>query len=99
MTFHVGQLVVCVDNRNSPPNSTAWLPGEGLVEGQIYTIASIHLWEGHEVFWLHEVKRHPLSVKHHGKKCGYGYWRFRPVKTTSIDVFTALLAPTDMVQS
>ena len=80
MNFHVGQKVVCIDDRqrNLPTNC---------VRGVVYTISDIYVhpqW-GMKVY-LHEIQAPPFNQ-------GYFADRFRPVRTTDISIFTAMLAP------
>lgn len=95
--FHVGQKVVCVDDR-SKKQAIKWFeafPEEAVIAGRIYTIKSVHLdGLGKEVLWLEEVSRAELSRRLYGDPMiGYGSWRFRPVVTrkTDISILEALL--------
>lgn len=78
MTFHVGQKVVCIDDGPTP-----FLDAVPLVKGVVYTIANIGL-HADSAIGLDEVD------------AGASQWfanRFRPVKTTNIDVFLQMLNP------
>jgi len=98
--FHVGQKVVCVE-------TWALSLGDGYgdevgpVAGNVYTIRSIQVGrKAREVtVRLHEITNpiRPYYI--------IGMWepdfnvrRFRPVKTTDISIFTAMLAPTPRVK-
>lgn len=89
MTFHVGQMVVCVDDKPAAPK---WGGVSFPVRGRVYTIRAVfrHT-SGADGVWLEEL-RNPFAAKY-GLEWGYKARRFRPVKTTSIDQFTALLNP------
>lgn len=78
MTFSVGQEVVCVDDEN-------WLntdeSGKHPVKGNVYTVAEWRTFRGTPAISLDEFA------------CWHFYMarRFRPVKTTSIEIFRAML--------
>lgn len=94
MSFHVGQKVVCINDKPREPN-TRWFGGEAPVVGQTYTIKRVYVFNGCPSVWLEEVARHQRSLAIHGTDVGYGAYRFRPVieRKTSIDIFTAMLTP------
>lgn len=90
MSFHVGQRVVCVDD------SMGIFPGcsldlAGLCRGQIYTVRGLdtikfpHFCAGWAVVLLEEIVRQP-DPNGIGE-VGFSRHRFRPVKTTSIEIF------------
>lgn len=93
--FHIGQLVVCIDNAPAThhygPDSVA-----GLEKGRIYTIREYHPnypftnAPGEAGVKLEEITR---TYSRH-VDAYYGVRRFRPVKQTSIDCFTAILTKT-----
>lgn len=87
--FHVGQKVVCVD-------VNPWRAEDdlgGLTKGSVYTIRRVG---------FHQHPTHPIGrylgivVDEIYRPCQTPYLasRFRPVHTTSIAVFKAMLAPT-----
>lgn len=95
--FYVGQMVVCVDDSTmgapATPDEVATL--KGLVRGHIYTVRRVEAdWPfrtGPNLgVWLEEICRNWLDFS----DLPFDAVRFRPVRTTSIDCFTALLAPT-----
>lgn len=101
MDWHIGQRVVCVRN-NFKGILPCQIAGDGLPQtGKMYTIRGFNVWSPENDivgtgcgFFLEEVIN-PL--------CHYadGVWRemsfdqcaFRPVKETSIAIFTAMLNP------
>jgi hypothetical protein len=99
MSFHVGQRVVCVDDKRRLKKADM----SGLTRGQIYTVR----WCGvHEFlpFWpetpsirVEEIHRDqdPYDLRDPRLfDTPFRASRFRPVKETDISIFTAMLAPT-----
>lgn len=101
--FHIGQMVVCVDGSfcghtpwkaHPPRNDAVWVK-----TGLIYTITGIgnFLLGPFSVPVLHvEEAFNPsngLAIPK-GADLGFAASRFRPVRTTSIKAFTALLNKT-----
>jgi hypothetical protein len=90
--FHVGQLVVCVDDDN-------WLlPIPHRPEAKrIYTIRAIvegiHPIDGRGPGLLLDEIINP-TVKGTGVEYNFDPRRFRPLRKTSISIFTAMLSPT-----
>lgn len=84
--FHVGQQVVCVDDSRWVYDPTR-VPFP-LRRGCIYTVAGIEVDDEGCFLFLEEV---PPCKTHDGS---FRSSRFRPVRKTSIDIFTAMLAPT-----
>jgi hypothetical protein len=100
--FHIGQKVVCV---NVTPSSHPLAANKChlLRKGDVYTIrdidvrfASLH---GDITIRLEEIRR-PIQqpCKIPDWEPGFASRRFRPVRTTSIDIFTSMLAPTPRVK-
>jgi hypothetical protein len=91
-SFHVGQLVVCVDA--APSFWGVVLP---LVEGRVYTVAGVFpptpasAREG-EVCGL-TILEEPDAPPHWGHVDRYRGTRFRPAKLASKEVFDQLTAP------
>ncbi len=86
--FYVGQKVVCVVGNWQPPNWET-VPSEG--EG--YTIRNIMTYPNGKVgFWLEEI-RNPSFGCFFFAEITFDSRGFRPVVTTNIDIFTAMLAP------
>lgn len=90
--FHVGQKVVCVWNFSKCGFGDEQLPAKG----EVYTIRGMEFFPRTGMVGLvfeefHNKPRHysPGLFEAH-----FAAERFRPVKTTSIEVFTAMLAPT-----
>lgn len=89
MSFHVGQRVVCVDDKSPAVSWSGDLSWP--TEGQIYTIS----WAGicprfnKQAVQLAEFP----TVTDDGRNIRYQAKRFRPVKETNISIFTAMLSP------
>lgn len=79
--FHVGQKVVCVDDG---PGLDDGLP-VSLVRGSVYTISEIENLVGA----IKTEEAGPFEVRTY-----FHRRRFRPVHTTSIEIFEAMLVPT-----
>ena len=84
MTFRVGQKVVCVDA--SPGAGYEWAETERPVEGRVYTVRSVHEYEGSLVCWLVEIRRNLAAVFQHGPMVGYGVFRFRAAVEPLTDI-------------
>lgn len=85
--FRVGQMVVCVKRG---PWTGQW--GTNPTYRSVYTIRETQVGPDGDLYLRFEEIRNPKCPL-----CGIepAYWsrRFRPVKTTNIDVFTKMLAP------
>lgn len=77
--FHVGQMVVCVDDEWTDLDCRPCLWAEDPRKGLIYEIARI------EGTWLY--------LQEIANGIGYESCAFRPVVKTDISVFTAMLTP------
>ena len=96
MSFHVGQLVLCI--KVGP-----WRHGYGdeafPVGGQVYTVRRIEPAAGDEPgLMLHEINNTPRFYScPHGtvfdEKC-FASSHFRPLDDTKLEIFRAALAPT-----
>jgi hypothetical protein len=80
--FHVGQLVVCVDDSGHPKFGRP-----PLVEGRIYTVSHIEKIKSGIGLDLEESPCPRDDAL-------YRQSRFRPLSETSISIFTAMLSPT-----
>jgi hypothetical protein len=89
--FHVGQRVVCVDAKKRENWALRWLSAP--TEGEVYTISAVGYFRP-GCADLH-IKLEELSNTGYGETVDVGYRanRFRPVKTTNIDVLLKLLEP------
>jgi len=93
--FHVGQLVVCVDdgkNRMGPQNRRHVL--HGLKKGIVYTIRWVGMSPDHGLYLcvrVVEITR-PIYL-HLNEEIPFCAARFRPVVETRLDVFREMLAP------
>lgn len=93
--FHVGQKVVCVDDCWGTEDSR-WCrmtPNRPVLRC-VYTIRLVEMFpDGMAGFLLCEL-RNPEGAFYEGfSEPQFGARRFRPVKTTNIEIFTAMLAP------
>ena len=88
--FHVGQLVVCVDDVPVPGYFSFM---GGLKKGKIYTIRGFATHEHELVYgvYLEEIFRPILAGDTY--EAPFYTTRFRPVAETSLDVFREMLAP------
>src|SRR5580704_15796196 len=95
--FHIGMKVVCINDKPEGGHGDM----DGLTEGQIYTIRwmgeNTHPECGTEYCIRVEEIWRGMCPKHRMFDVPYRADRFRPVRTTSIDVFTAMLAPTPRI--
>lgn len=90
--FHIGQKVVCVDA------SPSHIGGKyRLVKGAVYTIRGFDDEGGYLGLYLEEIPDDPVRAPFKLPN-GWYAWRFRPVKTTNISIFTAMLVPTPRVK-
>ena len=99
-SFHIGQVVVCIDDKGLPvpycDRAVTACPQEGCV----YTIRGILVIEDRVGLWLEEIRNPPAKwLDGEVRELAFRSWRFRPAKTTSLEVFEAMLAPreTEMV--
>ena len=87
--FHVGQMVVCVDDSVSPANF--FIPATYPSKGHIYTIRGIQdLGNGLAVL-LEEILNRPFPYATGDSEPSFLASRFRPVRQTSIEQFTSIL--------
>ena len=102
--FHVGQKVVCVDDRSSAyrkPGFDYQSGLNGLTKGAIYEVRGIYngdwpAWHRGSLYLVEIIR--PFYIKTHCEP-PYHYARFRPVRTTDISIFTAMLAPKPKVDA
>lgn len=88
MAFHVGQKVVCVSLRR-----IAWFCEAPPIVGQTYTIREIRDFPEGAALRLVELHNTPRTFNQGHLEPFFLGFNFRPVKTTSISVFTQMLAP------
>lgn len=91
--FHVGQLVVCI-NTDWDTNRSDYGKMTYPEKGMIYTIRDIKSFASGTGMRLEEIINKPLQYKAGLAEPSFLIERFRPLKKTSIDCFTALLNPT-----
>lgn len=95
MSFHPGQLVVCVDaDVATSPLRGIDMDFEQLRRGQIYTIRDVGVdpRQPIPVVFLDEIKRRPVNITF-GVECGWSAHRFRPLADDRIAIFRNLLQP------
>ena len=101
MNFHVGQKVVCVDNKHTPKPVGHWEEWKrrfGVtkpIRGEVYTIREIAARKnGGLRLRLVEIVNPPAEFRDAPAQEPW-FWaeNFRPVKTTSIEIFEQMLAP------
>jgi len=85
MNFHVGQKVVCVDDRGWNGAAIS-LP----VKGEVCTVRGFSK-SALGIWLLLEEHRSGTTFPFTGEERGFMPERFRPVKTTSIELFRAML--------
>mgnify|MGYP001610460208 CR=1 FL=1 len=99
MNFHIGQKIVLINDKWSA-DADKYVPNRP-VKGGVYTIRGF---DGGQLdpdefgVFLEEMvnpERDYLGGRQEGSFYAH---RFRPVRTTSIDVFTAMLAPTPRIK-
>lgn len=90
MSFHVGQLVVCVDDQ---PRGRLY-PMDGLRSGVIYTVRDVlyDLMIDANLVWLDEIVRGVEPDWDSAREAPYWADRFRPVDETRIAVFRKIAA-------
>lgn len=98
--FYVGQLVLCVDDDSklqdyAPPPGRRFVDDlGGLTRGVVYTVRRVGChWYLTDVplVWLEEIVR--PTMEGDPEEIGFAADRFRPLKDSALDVFTALLEP------
>lgn len=82
--WHIGQRVVCVDDKGVQPIV------KPLIKGRIYTIREITNYSTGG-FRLHEIHNEPCSTTHGFLEVSYKARRFRPIDEKRIDIFRAML--------
>lgn len=88
--FHVGQMVVCVDA--APEGERLFKDFEiRPVKGCVYTIRALESVETDVICLLEEIVNPILLYEDGADEMLFRVSRFRPVRNTSIDVFTAIL--------
>jgi hypothetical protein len=97
MSFHVGQQVVCVNDRFS--SDMRWRQTVRIfpIRNAIYTIREIHVEGPLAGFCFHEIVNPCTWFAAGFGEPAFNSRNFRPVKTTSIEVFERLLAPADQM--
>ena len=98
--FHIGQVVVCIDAEGLPRPLLDRGVSACPVERGVYTIRDILVIEDRVGLWLEEIRNPPTKwLNGEVRELVFLAHRFRPAKTTSLEVFRTLLAPreTEMV--
>lgn len=78
--WHVGQKVVCVCA--GPGRFWAVTSGE-LIEGTVYTVRAVVLWDGHVGLRLDEIV---CRLCFDGEECAFHSRRFRPAVSPQADI-------------
>ena len=100
--FHIGQVVVCIDAEGLPRPLLDRGVSACPVERGVYTIRGFRSAADELGLLLEEIHNPPTTwLNGDTSELAFRYWRFRPAKTTSLEVFEAMLAPqradTDLV--
>ena len=93
--FRIGQKICCINTVPRYGYSQECM--DGLTKGTVYTIRWIGIYWDEPCVRLEEIHRPPFEGWE--ADVPYAANRFRPVKTTSIDVFTAMLAPSPVKET
>lgn len=98
MTLHVGQKVVRIDYKGPPSGHGGPPPGTKFYYpdiGEVVTIRAINEWPLVTLLTLNEYhNEHLIGQGDCMIEPGFAAYNFRPVKTTSLEVFHKMLAPT-----
>ena len=91
--FHVGQMVVCVDDR--PCRNGLFGVDDSLTKRCVYTVRAIKSLDGLQMLPGHESSPYGLCLEEIVRPYDtpYGAARFRPVAKTDISIFQSMLAP------
>ena len=90
MNFRIGQKVVCVDGTRLCLDLGEQRP----VKGRIYTIRNFCEDDTDGTgLRLEEIVNEPRHYTDGYAEIAFYVWRFRPVRTTDISIFTAMLTP------
>jgi hypothetical protein len=90
--FHVGQLVVCVDD--SMARGASPFPGAHMARrGTIYTVRAIISFPIRDVFLFEELNNEHLVPEYFGAEPGFATERFRPLSDSRLAIFRQMLAP------
>ena len=88
--FHIGQLIVCIDD-NWDITRADHNKVKHPTKGMIYTIRGIQEFETGVGIVLEEIVNKPLQYHQGFEEAHWLTHRFRPIKETSIDCFTTIL--------
>jgi hypothetical protein len=96
--WKIDQLIVCVDDKFQPHRKT-FVPNLPQ-RGQIYSIRDILVRDDDgPAFHLHEIVNAPRHFRVKGEiqfcEAAFYAWRFRPLKSTDISIFTEILNTVD----
>jgi hypothetical protein len=92
MNFHVGQKVVCVNDKEG---LQGWGWNVRPKKGSVYTVTAIGLTHSADPEQLPCILVAELERREDSPLWAH---RFRPIRTTDISVFTAMLVPTPRIK-
>lgn len=96
--FHIGQLVVCIDDSHNP-NRLHLSHDETIpTKGMIYTIRGFLETPSGVGVYLEEIINKPKMYAQGMLEVAFRQERFRPIQKTSIEVFTAILNKTPAME-
>jgi hypothetical protein len=99
MSFHVGQQVVCVDDKFSKREDWRRTVRVFPLLHSIYTIREI-VQEGELIgFYFYEITNPRAHFAKGYLEPAFNSRNFRPVRKTSIEIFERLLVPNDLVRA
>lgn len=95
MSFHIGQRVVCVNDRFSSDKRWRRTVQRFPALNTVYTIREIHVEASLSGFCFYEIINPRTWFAAGYGEPAFNSRNFRPVRTTNIEVFERLLKPTD----
>lgn len=98
MSFHVGQKVVCVDDRPGGYKTLDSRTGPAVIKGEIYVISG--LLPGRIDHTLGLENQTLVAIDPFGNWFGYGQWRFKPLeeKSDPISLLRAITPDTPIIE-
>lgn len=92
--FHVGQKVVCIADISTGGHGTEKRP----VKGSVYTVRNVWFSERYqcELIRLEEITNALMRYEEGLNECGFRSYCFRPLRETSIEIFTDMLVASNV---